>query len=174
MFIGVNTSEGYRLTGHTVLHCARPRHRGNHDSEPMLSLILRFLRLVGIFPAKRKYMNLESGLRRQKGVCKLARSFVESHLASQTRFMHDSHVRQPGKQRILKVATARNDVLVTTSGLPPSLRRRYHVAYLHDRWAISAIDLECALCSGSGQCPSGETCGRCSGKGWIASCTAPA
>ena len=89
---------------------------------------------------------------RSAPACEAAYQFVKRHLASQARFMRDAaHWDEAKKQRIIEVSRSPSDTIVTTSGLLPQQRRRYHVARDKGQWSISAIDIECAVCCGQRQ-----------------------
>ena len=95
---------------------------------------------------------------------------IKRFLREQNRFLkrYGPRLKNPPKpQKILDIHLTRNEAVVLTSGLGQGRHRRYHLRNPRNRgWTITAIELECSLCSGTGVLPIDQVCNLCRGTGW--------
>jgi len=82
--------------------------------------------------------------------------FLEQHSAGLDAF----------KQRILEVKQQRSRTIITTCGMTPGRRRRYHVVSWNGEWKISRFEVECHRCQATGKERLIFPCSYCEGTGW--------
>jgi hypothetical protein len=81
---------------------------------------------------------------------------------------HEQSITDSEAERIISVRNLdRQTEVVTTGFTSGDWRMRYLLADVGDSWMITAIEMECGICHGSGRAKDGKSdCKLCKGIGW--------
>ena len=81
---------------------------------------------------------------------------------------HEQSIADSEAESIVSIRDSDDHAEVITTGFPSGhWRMRYRLAAIGDSWKITAIEMECGICHGSGKAKDGKSdCKLCKGAGW--------